>query len=85
MDMQSIHDALKQTLLEQDVEYIIALYENECNYDFDKDCISMKRGMYNTPVEMYNDILKIVQRMGYSSYFIEFMPIIDEYLEIFFN
>lgn len=83
-DMHSIENALRYSMLKNDVIHIISLYDMECNQDMDPARFMLKHGQYQSPVSMYNDIMKVVYELGYVHCHIELMPYIDDYLEYFF-
>jgi hypothetical protein len=83
--MSSLDAALFQATLACDVAYIIKLFQAECNCDMDPSRFVLSRGFYTTSVDMYRNILIIVNGLGIGAEILEMMPYIDDYLEYYFS
>jgi len=84
LSMSSLEKALVHATLERDVMYVVELFKNECNCDIDPSRFMLVPGYYSTSVDMYCDILKIVNDIGMGYEILEMMPYIDDYLEYYF-
>jgi hypothetical protein len=85
LNMSSLDAALVQATLACDVAYIVELFQAECNCDMDPSRFVLSRGLYTTSVDMYRDILIIVNGLGIGAEILEMMPYIDDYLEYYFS
>ena len=79
---ESIYD-----LLAKDVLLLVILFNNcinECNCELNPIIFNMKRGLYSNEQMMYSDILKILYESNYQNDILEIMPLIDDYIVLFF-
>lgn len=78
MNLTSIGDALRLSLLEVDMAAIFRSFDAYATVDvYPSPSVP---GMYATSAELYRDILKIVRAHGRQNDLLEMMPYIDDYI-----
>ena len=85
IDLSNMSDCMNYIILKSDFQKIIEIFNtNNNNNDFACE-FSMKKGMYKDSQIMYRDIILVINELHHSEYILELMPLIDDYLEIFFD
>lgn len=84
-EMAMLLDALPSySCLEHDITIIIYMSNSDRSHELDPKIFITPKNLYNNPLIMYKEIEKIVTRLGHSSFLLEMMPYIDDYLSIYF-
>jgi hypothetical protein len=82
MDMRDMNRALRQTLLENDLQIILKAFDEYASVDVYP---SIMTGMYSDAHDLYDDIITIIRTHNRINDLLEMTPYVDDYIETYFD